>query len=683
MNWMILTDTLLELALRSSIVIALAALIVLMLRRAPAMMRHTVWVVAILVLAALPFAVGLAPAVGDGLIDLGQAVPFKPEQAPVDVQTIPAAPEQVAPAPPAPKDAQEVAGAISTGSEGRAGMNASAIVSVLWLLGSVLTLSVMIFQWGVTAWTLRGRALFASDMPVDTGGVAVFASDRVRVPFVWGIVRPFIVMPTESDRWSQDRLSAVLLHELAHIRRHDVLTRTIGCLAAAMFWCNPLAWFALSRLEAESESACDDAVVASGMSATDYARHLVAVAASMSRRMGVVGAVGMARQPQVEKRLRRLLDPRRVGKGTSLIARIVAIVLLVGLSVPVATVRIVASPTVQVQSVPDGMTPAEYAVQELDKIGTPGTDALARAIEAHDWLARKGGNDRVRIDIRAVDPLIIGLEDDDHTVRRLAAWGLGETGEDRAVDALLRMLHDDVAAVRAQAAWSLGDIGSDAATSGLMDALGDDDAGVRLRTAHALGDIADPRAAEVLRDAHSDSDERVREKARWALREINEQRVQENTLAAMNNDDTSLRVMAAHEMGDRRSDESVPALVAALSDPEVEMREKAAWALGEIRSPQATEPLIACARNEDENTEVRRQAIRALGEIGDPRALDPLLALLEHDTDRLRSQAADALGDIGDTRALDPLKHAYKNDSSSSVRGNADKAISKIVRDQR
>ena len=79
----------------------------------------------------------------------------------------------------------------------------------------------------------------------------------------WGILRPTLLLPG-CRRVAGRRARLVLLHELAHIRRWDFLTQSLGRLACALYWFNPLAWLALAQARAEQERACDDCVLNSG-----------------------------------------------------------------------------------------------------------------------------------------------------------------------------------------------------------------------------------------------------------------------------------------------------------------------------------------------------------------------------------------------------------------------------------
>ena len=87
------------------------------------------------------------------------------------------------------------------------------------------------------------------------------------MPMTWGClpaVGPLpgagarVLLPAEAEEWPEDRRRAVLLHELAHVKRRDCLSQLIAQLACAVHWFNPLIWLAGHRMLVERERACDD-----------------------------------------------------------------------------------------------------------------------------------------------------------------------------------------------------------------------------------------------------------------------------------------------------------------------------------------------------------------------------------------------------------------------------------------
>jgi soluble lytic murein transglycosylase-like protein len=122
-----------------------------------------------------------------------------------------------------------------------------------------------------------------------------------------------VLLPADAAAWPEERLRAVLLHELAHARRGDCAAQWAAAAVCALHWFNPLAWHAAARMRLEAEHAADDAALAR-TPAADYARHLLHVAASLHRD-GTRAAAAMARPSQLRRRIEAVLDPHRPRGG--------------------------------------------------------------------------------------------------------------------------------------------------------------------------------------------------------------------------------------------------------------------------------------------------------------------------------------------------------------------------------
>jgi beta-lactamase regulating signal transducer with metallopeptidase domain len=94
----------------------------------------------------------------------------------------------------------------------------------------------------------------------------------VTIPLTWGMFRPVVMLPANSSKWPETQRRAVLLHELAHVARYDWFLQSCGELARSLYWFHPLAWMAARNLRRESERACDDAVLTSGIDAREIRR---------------------------------------------------------------------------------------------------------------------------------------------------------------------------------------------------------------------------------------------------------------------------------------------------------------------------------------------------------------------------------------------------------------------------
>ena len=104
------------------------------------------------------------------------------------------------------------------------------------------------------------------------------------------------------------RRSAILNHELAHIKRLDAFTQALANLAASVYWFHPLVWLMVRAMRAERERACDDHVLAAGTKASDYAHELLDIVSGL-REPELAAALAMARKSQLEGRVLAVLNP--------------------------------------------------------------------------------------------------------------------------------------------------------------------------------------------------------------------------------------------------------------------------------------------------------------------------------------------------------------------------------------
>lgn len=334
-------DALLRAALRGSVLLLAAGGAALLLRRASAAARHLVWALAFAGLLALPLLPALLPALEVPLpraaralavtLDaLGVEAPELPEvEIPFTVKVAAAAPDpDPLPAPEldAPSGAGEAAAeahAVAEVHHGALALGWRLVLLAVWAAGAALGLGSLLMgvlrtrgEAGRARWVMDGPlAELLERLRAEAGvrrPVLLLRGGAADMPATWGLLRPRILLPAGAEGWPAARLRAVLLHELAHVRRGDWAVLLAVEAACALYWFNPLVWAAAARLRAESEHACDDRVLRAGSRPSDYAGHLLEVARTLrAPRAAHAGAVAMARPAQIRGRLLAVLAEER------------------------------------------------------------------------------------------------------------------------------------------------------------------------------------------------------------------------------------------------------------------------------------------------------------------------------------------------------------------------------------
>jgi beta-lactamase regulating signal transducer with metallopeptidase domain len=178
---------------------------------------------------------------------------------------------------------------------------------VVWAIGVLFVFARMAFQYfKVRRWIRNANritsgpiyeALVAAKVISGTDReIKLFIVPQISVPALFGFLRPAILLPSAAI--NNGPLRMVLLHEIAHIKRWDVLVRWVMISARALHWFNPLAWVATRRLTAEQELLCDRAVMRllGREEQRDYAEILLALASEVTSPASVIAVSGTFRE---------------------------------------------------------------------------------------------------------------------------------------------------------------------------------------------------------------------------------------------------------------------------------------------------------------------------------------------------------------------------------------------------
>ena len=490
------------------------------------------------------------------------------------------------------------------------------------------------------------------------------ASPLIEMPFACGVVEPTVVLPTSAEQWSDNRRRAVLFHELAHVKRRDLVGHTLGRIACALYWFHPLVWIAARHLRAESERACDDLVLSCGARASDYADHLLDIVISVRRYAAPATAMPMARRRELEGRVLAILDPAvaRIGPG-----RLQSATLLLGFGALALSVAAMAPRGEQrvdrvVQNTERSGQPVEHTAQSTSTV----TSTRDESTRITSMVTRVAVPRPTPTPTPNPTPNPIAMPDGEAKLTAVVSEAMGKVsavaareaasaissvvggkakqGVDSAkVAVLLKVLRTDPnAEVRRMAAWGLNEaVGIPAVVDALAEALrGDDDDSVREMAAWALADSRREGAHRALTiAARRDPNDRVRETSVWALGNSDLRDEDRDVLETVLSSDPSeqVRESAAWALGNSPRRPAARALVVALGDKSVNVRESAAWALAETEDDD-TAPAITAAFRRETNSNVRMAELRALTflHVDDESVLNE--ALTSKDAD-LRSRA--------------------------------------------
>ncbi|CAG7650011.1 conserved virulence factor C family protein [Paenibacillus allorhizosphaerae] len=143
-----------------------------------------------------------------------------------------------------------------------------------------------------------------------------------------------------------------------------------------------------------------------------------------------------------------------------------------------------------------------------------------RQLDAPDWKQRYAALQQIKPSDETLPLLLKALDDEQSTVRRLAAVYIGDLKDPAVLPYLYRALRDSSASVRRTAGDTLSDLGDPAAQEAMIGALSDSNKLVRWRAARFLYEVGDAQALPALRAAQDDPEFEVRMQIRMALERI-------------------------------------------------------------------------------------------------------------------------------------------------------------------
>lgn len=285
-----------------------------------------------------------------------------------------------------------------------AGNLGTAVIIVIWLIGIPLTLLPLIGAlWRNRRIRRQSRLILVESLGDEAGElirrrlnrhVVLRESNHGYIPMTWGIRYPTILLPSPDwTDWTQERLGIVLLHELAHIKRMDVLWQLFSRIVCSLYWFHPLVWRAHRRMRSACELACDDSVLSNGVIPSNYAQHLVNVAREFQTSTSSL-AMQMAKPIGLERRVRAILNHQGSRRPLSRFTLSTTVLCSVFLSVLFTIPKLAAEPVLQEvskttdddQAEVTATNPADAIVtvsgSVMDDRGEPVSGAVVRVFRA-------------------------------------------------------------------------------------------------------------------------------------------------------------------------------------------------------------------------------------------------------------------------------------------------------------
>ncbi|WP_113671619.1 M56 family metallopeptidase [Vallitalea guaymasensis] len=146
------------------------------------------------------------------------------------------------------------------------------ILSIIWLAGLLIILIGAILIQGRFTYKLKScERIDDSELLIIMEkckkilgikrNVNIYMGDNFKSPFIIGIFRPSVYIPKQMINVDQEHFQHVILHELAHYKRKDLIYNIFSVIAIGIHWFNPIIWRITSIIKSDIELACDTYVL--------------------------------------------------------------------------------------------------------------------------------------------------------------------------------------------------------------------------------------------------------------------------------------------------------------------------------------------------------------------------------------------------------------------------------------
>lgn len=217
-----------------------------------------------------------------------------------------------------------------------AAVEAPSAARAVWLIGAAGVLAYFACGYVRFRRRIRRSVPLTGDIPEFVNGQGVRRKIRVEScggissPLTYGLIRPVILLPPAMSAAGEPGVKLVLLHELAHIKRLDVLRKALAIAVLSLYWFNPLVWLAAVLMNKDIELTCDESVIKS--SKTDIRREYALTLIGMKEKQNHAAVIqSNFSKNAVEERIVAIMKAKSV-KRISVFAAAAAVVILAGAS---------------------------------------------------------------------------------------------------------------------------------------------------------------------------------------------------------------------------------------------------------------------------------------------------------------------------------------------------------------
>lgn len=204
-------------------------------------------------------------------------------------------------------------------------INVINVASLIWVVGVILFFTLKIIRYIIFLKTIYQNSQVAECAKIDIDKITIRTTDMIGAPLIIGLFHPVLLLPNVEI--TDENLNYILLHEMTHYRRHDLLYKWFAMLVNSIHWFNPFIYIVSKQIDEECEISCDLSVVANmtEQEQNNYMSTILSLLSASKIKTKLLTTQMASNKKMLMRRFTMIKNSKKTGKIISMASIIIAL----------------------------------------------------------------------------------------------------------------------------------------------------------------------------------------------------------------------------------------------------------------------------------------------------------------------------------------------------------------------
>lgn len=199
------------------------------------------------------------------------------------------------------------------------------VASLIWAVGVIAFFSLKIIRYILFLKTIYRNSQVTDCNKIEMDKISVRITDMLDAPLIIGLFHPILLLPNVEI--TEDNLNFILLHELTHYRRHDLLYKWFAMVVNSIHWFNPFIYIVSKQIDEECEISCDLSVVSdmTEQEQNNYMRMILDLLSTSKVKSKLLTTQMASNKKMLKRRFTMIKNSKKTSKIISMLSIILAL----------------------------------------------------------------------------------------------------------------------------------------------------------------------------------------------------------------------------------------------------------------------------------------------------------------------------------------------------------------------